>query len=144
MVDNMGNGLEVKSISLEEFHEGVARNIAVMEKVLGVVLGKFPSAPAAAASGDSKGDSKGKTESKGERTTVDLVLHARYVVPVEPAGVVHENHSLVVNKVSGLRRVTRGVVCLTLSHAIFARSGSHCRHSASQGGRSQVQGAGDR
>jgi hypothetical protein len=39
-----------------------------------------------------------KSNSSSDRTQVDLVVHARYVLPVEPS-VVLEHHSLVVDQV---------------------------------------------
>jgi len=34
------------------------------------------------------------------RTTVDLIVHARYVVPIEPEGLVLDKHSVVVDQVN--------------------------------------------
>jgi 5-methylthioadenosine/S-adenosylhomocysteine deaminase len=84
IIDNMANGISGTEISYEEFHAGVKKNLATMEKILGIVLDKFSPAAgqvvAAAAS---------------SKIAVDTLVHARWVVPILPA-VVLEHHSVAV------------------------------------------------
>lgn len=86
MVDNMANGIKAKMENLKEFHEGLHGNEATMEKVLGILLAQFQPAHAPVM------DMKDGVEK------VDLVVCARYIVPVEPYNVVLENHAVVVKQ----------------------------------------------
>lgn len=90
MVDNLGNGLEPadgRAFSVDDFHAGVKRNQATMDRLLAHVLaemapGAAPAAPGAPAP-----------------RQVDLVVSARHVVPVRDAepGAVLDRHAVVVD-----------------------------------------------
>jgi Phosphorylase superfamily len=83
MVDNVANGLAEKELSVEEFHAGVAQNQAAMDKIFQLLISKF--APAVVAN-------------SAAHKRVDTIVHARYVVQIEPDKVLRE-HSIVVDNV---------------------------------------------
>jgi len=86
IIDNMANGVAGVEISYEEFRAGVAKNLVTMEKVLNVVFQHFSPPPPTIQ------QPSGATSSK---ISVDSMVHARWVVPIIPAGVL-EYHTLVV------------------------------------------------
>jgi purine nucleoside phosphorylase len=103
IIDNMANGICGTEISYEEFHAGVKRNLATMETILGLVLQRF--APkhdgqvnGVVANGTANGVANGVangTAGASKKIHVDSLVHARWVVPILPAGVL-ENHSVAV------------------------------------------------
>ena len=97
MVDNVANGLSEREISYEEFRVGVANNLQVMERVLGVVL-EWVGKQAAPVGGASVHGSNGVVGSAGGKRRVDEVVSARWVVTVDDAQPdVLEHHSVVVD-----------------------------------------------
>jgi 5-methylthioadenosine/S-adenosylhomocysteine deaminase len=98
MADNVANGLAARQLTPEEFHEGVARNLATMESVLRSVLAAFAPAPARRAKPAAQlAAPAGRADDRTLKrmNEVDLLVHARYVVPVVPEGAL-ENYSLAV------------------------------------------------
>jgi len=89
IIDNMANGIAGTEISYEEFHAGVKRNLATMETILGLVLQRFaPPAEQALTNG-------APAAAGSKKIVVDSLMHARWVVPILPAGVL-EHHSVAV------------------------------------------------
>lgn len=86
MIDNFANGIAGVEISYEEFHAGVKRNLVTMEKVLALVLERF--AP--------KTNGNSAAVVPINKTIVDSLMHARWVVPIVPANTILENHTVVV------------------------------------------------
>jgi len=99
IIDNMANGISGTEISYEEFHAGVKRNLATMETILGLILQRFApkhdaQANGAVANGTANGVANGHAGAS-KKIHVDSLVHARWVVPILPAGVL-ENHSVAV------------------------------------------------
>jgi len=91
MTDNWANGFDVASLTTDEFHDGVAKNLRTVELLLaGVVAALKPTTAelAAAAAADT---AAGKTR-------VDTLICARWVLPVAAAApsAVLENHAVAV------------------------------------------------
>jgi len=111
MVDNIANGVDDgKQLTEVEFLEGLQRNEATIETVLGHVLTRFPCALSATSSelkSSASAPSTVASPSSGSRLRVDLIVHARAIVPVEPQ-VVLDHYSLIVNK---------GIIVDLLPHA---------------------------
>ena len=83
MVDNMANGVSNTSVSLEEFRASVKQNLAVVESIARAVV----------ASKSSFVFQEGK-----ETEEVDLIVNAKFIVPVEPEGVLID-HAMAVSNV---------------------------------------------
>jgi len=90
IVDNVCNGLlnphaaATEELSLAAFHRAQADNLAAVEAAVDALIKHFGAKLSAPA------------EPHHDKTRVDLMVHARYVVPVEPEGVVLDNYSVVV------------------------------------------------
>jgi len=101
MVDNVANGLSEREITYEEFRVGVAKNLVVMEQVLGVVLewvGK-QAVPLSSGSEVANGTVMASGSGGSGKRRVDEVVSARWVVTVDDAQPdVLDNHSVVVDK----------------------------------------------
>lgn len=118
MVDNYANGVGAEALTLDAFHAAQAANLRTVEKCVTALLAHLPDAlvaalpAAAAAAGDAAGEASPSATSSASTPVVtpapsspagpipvDLVVHARYVVPVAPGreGQVLDHHSLVVH-----------------------------------------------
>jgi len=83
-VDNLCNGIQDSGLSVEKFKQGVSENQPMVDKVIRVVLeAALPGCISASIE---------KCE------VVDTIVHAKWIVPVEPKNVVLEDHAVVVNK----------------------------------------------
>lgn len=88
MIDNWANGVNTRELTTEEFHQGVAKNLRTMESVLDVMVKNFKP----------KSDDQSNDDGKTSQTTVDQILHARWIVPMAPGKeeTVLEHHSLAI------------------------------------------------
>jgi len=92
MIDNWANGIQTKELTPEEFHDGVKRNQATMEKVLGLCIEKFK--PLQVGSNEASVEVK-----ESSRIHADQILHGRWVIPLAPEEEeeVLEFHSVVIS-----------------------------------------------
>ena len=121
MVDNVANGLSEREITYEEFRVGVAKNLVVMEKVLGAVLDWVSGQAVPLTNGAAT--TNGVGASGGGKRRVDEVVSARWVVTVDDAQPdVLDNHSVVVDK---------GVIIDILPTAELASSAYQPTHTSS-------------
>jgi 5-methylthioadenosine/S-adenosylhomocysteine deaminase len=103
MVDNYANGLNKEAISYEEFHAGVKKNQGIMDKVLGLIMNNF--APNLSATNNSTKDSNANDrmsdselkKDHNQRTVADTIIHARYIVQVEPDAVLENSAVVILN-----------------------------------------------
>jgi 5-methylthioadenosine/S-adenosylhomocysteine deaminase len=130
-VDNMCHGVG-KPFDLESFHAAQAANLSALEHVISAVVPRIKALVAvherevsatpteAAATAESVPAASGKI-------AADLVVHAKYIVPVEPMTTVLEDHALVVHKgkivavlpsLEASAKYAAGVVVHRPSHAL--------------------------
>ncbi len=138
MVDNYANGVTGSQLTLTSFHDAQAANLSVLEACVGGLLRGLPQRPelqalVTAAAGASTGVGGGAGAMPAGPTEVDLLVHARWIVPGAPQpGREHEvldRHTLVVKdgrihnilptaEAMGLYAPTR-VVTLTEDHVLM-------------------------
>ena len=82
LVDNWANGFEPEKLTLDAFKAAQALHLNVVETAVKAVLGHL------AAGGDAATRLALGAGDEEARVPVDHLVHARYVVPVEPHGVV--------------------------------------------------------
>ena len=107
MVDNYANGVGSDTLSLESFHAAQARNLSRLETCVGALLAELPAragglfSTAAAPESSSESMSSGSasaTHAAAGPKPVDLIVHARWVVPVASGREedVYDRHAVVV------------------------------------------------
>jgi 5-methylthioadenosine/S-adenosylhomocysteine deaminase len=103
MVDNYAHGIS-GNLTIEDFYAALHKNQSVVETFVGVILNKVPSSAYA----EERVKRLKLSEEEGSRAgavpastvaTVDLIVHARYVVPMVPGAeqTVLHHHSIVVH-----------------------------------------------
>jgi 5-methylthioadenosine/S-adenosylhomocysteine deaminase len=106
-VDNFANGVGQEALTLDAFHAAQAANLVTVEACVGAILARVPAAmakpaapaaPAPAAAGAASSGAGAMPAAAGGPTSVDLVVHGRWVVTMAPGreAEVLDRHSLVV------------------------------------------------
>lgn len=107
-VDNFANGLGPGDLTVDDFKRAQHENMVVVEKCVDALLSRLPArselVPAVAVSEDpaaspSSAASSSKAAASGSSTAVDLLVHARWIVPVASGKEqeVLQHHSLAVS-----------------------------------------------
>ena len=106
MVDNYAHGVAAgANLTVDDFHAAQAANMKVVERCVSVLLERLPATPAiaalaAAAVGEAHPAAPvGGAGASAAPRAVDLVVHARYVVPMAPGAEtsVLDHHAVVVH-----------------------------------------------
>jgi 5-methylthioadenosine/S-adenosylhomocysteine deaminase len=98
VVDNVANGLEDTSITLEAFKRAQKENQGMVERLIQSVMAaydasKLPGADSVPPGGSAQTEAAAALHSL---EAVDLLVSAAYVIPVEPEAVVHKDWSVAV------------------------------------------------